>query len=50
VIFDPKLAGSLYKTSYGYYLKEKITIPLKKSWVRHDEHYHVDFALACRPL
>jgi len=21
---------------------------LKRSWVRHDEHYHVDFVVACK--
>jgi len=21
-----------------------------EAWVRHDEHYHVDFAVPCKPL
>lgn len=50
VIFDPKLAANLYNTSYGEYLKKNIIIPQKNSWVRHDEHYHVDFNLNCKPL
>ena len=50
VIFDPKLAPNLYNTRYGEYLRENITIPTKNSWVRHDEHYHVDFNLNCKQL
>lgn len=50
VIFDPRLAPNLYNTSYGEYLRKNITIPTKNSWVRHDEHYHVDFNLNCKPL
>ncbi len=23
---------------------------LKDPWIRHDEHYHVDFAISCEPL
>lgn len=50
VIFDPALVPQLYQTSRGSYLKKELTISKKKSWVRHDEHYHVDFTLRCRPL
>jgi len=50
VIFDPKLVPNLYNTQYGEYLKKNIIIPQKNSWVRHDEHYHVDFNLNCKPL
>lgn len=50
VIFDPQLAPYLYRTSYGDYLRTRIQIPMKPSWVRHDEHYHVDFNVPCRPL
>lgn len=48
VIFDPKLAPKLYATRYGAYIKQHIAIPTKNSWVRHDEHYHVDFQLSCK--
>ncbi|PIE89817.1 MAG: hypothetical protein CR997_09070 [Acidobacteria bacterium] len=40
----------LYQTTYGKYLKENIYFPQKKSWVRHDEHDHVDFKVPCKPL
>ncbi|WP_426357225.1 penicillin-insensitive murein endopeptidase [Pseudocolwellia sp. HL-MZ19] len=48
VIFDPKLQPELFKTTYGPYLKKHIQFSKKPSWVRHDEHYHVDFAIPCK--
>lgn len=48
VIFDPKLQPNLLKTKYGAYLQENIQFSKKRSWVRHDEHYHVDFAIPCK--
>lgn len=50
VIFDPKLQPELFKTSYGPYLKKHIQFSKKRSWVRHDEHYHVDFDIPCKEL
>lgn len=50
VIFDPGFQSRLYATKYGDYIKTNILIPNKRSWVRHDEHYHVDFDVNCRPL
>ncbi len=47
VIFDPKLQPALFDTPYGEYLKQNITFSKKPSWVRHDEHYHVDFLIPC---
>ena len=47
VIFDPALAPKLYRTTYGAYIRKHIEIPRRKSWVRHDEHYHVDFKVRC---
>ena len=47
VIFDPLLQPNLYKTPYADYLKDNITFSNKRSWVRHDEHYHVDFSIPC---
>ena len=47
VIFDPALQPKLYKTKYAGYLKKNIRFSKKRSWVRHDEHYHVDFAVPC---
>ena len=50
VIFDPRQSPNLYKTKYGEYIKQHIEIPTKPSWVRHDEHYHVDFQVECKPF
>jgi len=48
VIFDPKLQPKLLKTRYGSYLKANIKFSKRRSWVRHDEHYHVDFLVPCK--
>lgn len=50
VIFDPRLTANLYSTRHGAYIKNKIEIPTRPSWVRHDEHYHVDFQIGCDRL
>lgn len=48
VIFAPELQPHLLKTKYGSYLKANILFSKKRSWVRHDEHYHIDFAVPCQ--
>lgn len=48
VIFDPQLQPNLFKTTSGDYLKKHIQFSEKPSWVRHDEHYHVDFNVPCK--
>jgi len=48
VIFDPELQPNLYNTKYADYLRDNIQFSKKRSWVRHDEHYHVDFSIACQ--
>lgn len=48
VIFDPKLQPNLFKTKYSAYLQKNIQFSKKRSWVRHDEHYHVDFSIPCQ--
>ena len=50
VIFAPVLQSELYQTEYGDYIKKNIYIPTKKSWVRHDEHFHVDFKIKCKSM
>ena len=47
VIFDPNLQPMLFETKYADYLKQNIKFSKKRSWVRHDEHYHVDFKIPC---
>lgn len=50
ILFDPALQSYLYETRYGDYIRSNIEIPTKRSWVRHDEHIHVDFIVECRAL
>ncbi len=50
VIFDPLLQPYLMKTKYGAYLKKNIKFSQNSSWVRHDEHYHVDFNIPCQKI
>ncbi len=45
VIFDPGLQSVLLATESGRKIKKLITFSKRKSWIRHDEHYHVDFRL-----
>lgn len=47
VIFDPELQAGLFGTQYSDYIKKNITLSARRSWVRHDEHYHVDFEIPC---
>lgn len=47
VIFDPKLQPLLHGTGRWEYLKTNIQFSTERSWVRHDEHYHVDFDVPC---
>lgn len=49
VIFETRYLPKLFATAHGSHLKQ---LPFMKTrpWVRHDEHYHVDFAVKCRPL
>lgn len=49
VIFDPALQSLLFKTPEGRKLKKKLRFTKKQAWVRHDEHYHVDFTIKCKP-
>jgi penicillin-insensitive murein DD-endopeptidase len=49
VIFDPRYLPLLQATPSGAQLKG-LPFMRKDAWVRHDEHYHVDFVLPCRPL
>lgn len=46
VIFDTAYLPRLFLTPHGTEL-EKLNFMKGKPWVRHDEHYHVDFAIPC---
>ncbi len=50
VIFDPQLQPRLFATADGAYLRQHLQFSTRRSWVRHDEHYHVDFVVPCRPM
>ena len=50
VIFDNAYLPKLLATPRGGYLQHNIKFMKGKPWVRHDEHYHVDFAVPCKPL
>jgi len=48
VIFAPEFRRLLFKTKLGNYLQKNLTFMKNKAWVRHDEHYHIDFAVKCK--
>lgn len=50
VIFEPAYLPKLFATTRGAYLRRHVEFTRGKVWWRHDEHYHVDFTVACRPL
>ena len=50
VIFDPVLIPALYRTRRGGYIRRQVRFMPRQAWVRHDEHYHIDFGIPCRPL
>jgi penicillin-insensitive murein endopeptidase len=47
VIFDPHYLPKLFATPRGTYLQNNLRFMKGKPRVRHDEHYHVDFAVPC---
>lgn len=49
VILAPELQPHLRNSNRWPYLEKNIEFSTKRSWVRHDEHYHVDFDLLCEP-
>lgn len=48
VIFDAAFLPKLFATPRGAYLRQNLSFMKGKPWVRHDEHYHVDFAVSCK--
>ncbi len=50
VIFEPTFIPKLYASKRGDWIKKHIQFMQGHAWVRHDEHYHVDFSLPCRSL
>lgn len=50
VIFDQPLMAPLFNTRRASYLRSSVPFMKTTPWIRHDEHYHVDFAVPCRPV
>jgi len=50
VIFDNAFLPKLFSTPRGPYLQQNLPFMKGKPWVRHDEHYHVDFSVPCKPI
>jgi penicillin-insensitive murein endopeptidase len=48
VIFEKGYIPKLYGTSRGTFVRKSIPFMQSEPWIRHDEHYHVDFAVPCR--
>jgi len=49
VIIDPRFLPKLFATPRGLHLKATLPLMQGTPWVRHDEHYHVDFSVPCKP-
>ncbi|MDJ0940999.1 MAG: penicillin-insensitive murein endopeptidase [Woeseiaceae bacterium] len=50
VIFDPELQPLLENSPRWPYLQQNVQFSTRRSWVRHDDHYHVDFEVPCEAL
>jgi len=46
VLFDPEMQGSLRNTKAWTKISD-LNFSKKRSWVRHDDHYHIDFIVPC---
>lgn len=49
VVFDPEMQPAL-KGVKSWNKIADLTFSKRRSWVRHDEHYHVDFAIPCESM
>jgi penicillin-insensitive murein DD-endopeptidase len=45
VIFAPDLQTQLFNTATGKLIHGRVSFSKNPSWVRHDDHYHVDFEI-----
>ncbi|MES2823521.1 MAG: penicillin-insensitive murein endopeptidase [Pseudomonadota bacterium] len=48
VIFENSFQKKLFSTATGKGLTALMPFSVKKPWVRHDEHYHIDFVVSCK--
>lgn len=49
VIFDQRLMEELFQTRRGPFLRSTLPFMKGRPWIRHVEHYHIDFGLPCLP-
>lgn len=47
VILAPDLQDELFATAGGAALRNALRFNRRQAWVRHDDHYHVDFSFPC---
>ena len=50
VILAPEFERRLLGTPHWPEVRAAVLFSKAKPWVRHDEHYHVDFLVGCKPL
>lgn len=50
VILAPEYLPALFATSRGRELRGRLRFERGRVWWRHDEHYHVDFVVPCKPM
>ena len=48
VILDPELQPRLHSTESWRQIRD-LQFSKRRAWVRHDEHFHVDFRIPCKP-
>lgn len=48
VIFEPPLLKHLFAAPSGAALRGRMKFMNRRAWFRHDQHYHIDFAVACK--
>lgn len=49
-LVDPPYMPKLFATKHGEYIRAKINFMKGNAWIRHDEHYHVDFLVPCKTV
>ena len=49
VLFDPQMQSALRDTKAWPSISD-LNFSKKRSWVRHDDHYHIDFVIPCKDL
>ena len=48
VIVTPDFHAALFETKNGAYLRKTLPFMKTEAWVRHDEHFHIDFDYPCK--